>query len=88
MDNVNVFSVFEVTRHLRQVIESSLEPMYVAGEVSSFTHHSSGHMYFNLKDEHATLRCTFFKNSNYRLDFKPAEGMQVVCYGKITVFEK
>jgi exodeoxyribonuclease VII large subunit len=88
MDNVNVFSVFEVTRHLRQVIESSLEPLYVAGEVSSFTHHSSGHMYFNLKDENATLRCTFFRNSNYRLDFKPAEGMQVVCFGKITVFEK
>ncbi|PKN73234.1 MAG: exodeoxyribonuclease VII large subunit [Candidatus Cloacimonetes bacterium HGW-Cloacimonetes-3] len=88
MDNVNVFSVFEVTRHLRQVIESSLEPLYVAGEVSSFTHHSSGHMYFNLKDENATLRCTFFKNSNYRLDFKPVEGMQVVCFGKITVFEK
>lgn len=88
MDNVTVFSVFEVSRHLRQVIESSIEPLYVCGEVSNFTHHSSGHMYFNLKDEQATLRCTFFKNSNYRLDFKPVEGMQVVCFGKITVFEK
>ncbi|MDY0151347.1 MAG: exodeoxyribonuclease VII large subunit [Candidatus Cloacimonas sp.] len=88
MDNINVFSVFEVTRHIRQVIESSLEPLYVAGEISSFVHHSSGHIYFNLKDENATLRCTFFRNANYRLDFKPADGMQVVCYGKITVFEK
>jgi exodeoxyribonuclease VII large subunit len=88
MDNISVFSVFEVTRHLRQVIESSIEPLYVAGEVSSFVHHSSGHMYFNIKDENATLRCTFFRNSNYRLDFKPADGMQVICYGKITVFEK
>jgi len=88
MDNITVFSVFEVTRHLRQVIESSIEPLYVAGEVSSFVHHSSGHMYFNIKDENATMRCTFFKGSNYRLDFKPADGMQVVCYGKITVFEK
>ncbi len=88
MDSTNVFSVFEVSRHIRQIIETSIEPLYVAGEVSNFTHHSSGHMYFNLKDENATLRCTFFKNSNYRLDFKPQEGMQVVCYGKITVFEK
>lgn len=88
MDNINVFSVFEVTRHLRQVIESSLEPLYVAGEISSYVHHSSGHIYFNLKDENATLRCTFFRNANYRLDFKPGDGMQVVCYGKITVFEK
>lgn len=88
MDSTIVFSVFEVSRHIRQVIETSIEPLYVAGEVSNFTHHSSGHMYFNLKDENATLRCTFFKNSNYRLDFMPQEGMQVVCYGKITVFEK
>ncbi len=88
MDNITVFSVFEVTRHLRQVIESSIEPLYVAGEISSFVHHSSGHMYFNIKDENATLRCTFFKGANYRLDFKPADGMQVVCFGKITVFEK
>lgn len=88
MENVTVFSVYEVTRHLRQVIESTIEPLYVAGEISGFVHHSSGHMYFNLKDENATLRCTFFKGVNYRLDFKPADGMQVVCFGKLTVFEK
>lgn len=88
MENITVFSVYEVTRHLRQVIESSIEPLYISGEISSFVHHSSGHMYFNLKDENATLRCTFFKGVNYRLDFKPADGMQVVCYGKLTVFEK
>ncbi len=88
MEDIVVFSVFEVTRHIRQVLESSLEAMYVSGEISGFVHHSSGHMYFNLKDENATLRCTFFRNVNYRLDFKPAEGMQVVCFGRITVFEK
>jgi len=88
MEDITVFSVYEVTRHLRQVIESTIEPLYVAGEISGFVHHSSGHMYFNLKDENATLRCTFFRNANYRLDFKPQDGMQVVCYGKLTVFEK
>jgi exodeoxyribonuclease VII large subunit len=88
MENIAVFSVYEITRHLRQVIESSIEPLYVAGEISGFVHHNSGHMYFNLKDENATLRCTFFRNVNYRLDFKPKDGMQVVCYGKMTVFEK
>ena len=83
-----VFSVFEITRHLRQVIESSIEPLYVEGEVSNFVHHSSGHMYFNLKDEFSTLRCTFFKNQNYRLDFQPKDGQSVVCYGQITLYEK
>lgn len=88
MDSNNVFSVFEISRHIRQVIESSIEPLYVKGEISNFVHHSSGHMYFNLKDEYATLRCTFFKNSNYRLDIKPANGQSVVCFGKITLYEK
>lgn len=88
MEEIAVFSVLEVTRHIRQVLESSIESLYVMGEISGFVHHSSGHMYFNLKDENATLRCTFFRNANYRLDFKPTEGMQVVCYGRITVFEK
>lgn len=88
MDNITVFSVFEITRHLRQVIESSIEPLYVGGEVSNFVHHSSGHMYFNLKDEFSTLRCTFFRNQNYRLDFQPKDGQSVVCYGQITLYEK
>lgn len=88
MEELTVFSVFEVTRHIRQVLESSMEAMYVSGEISGFVHHSSGHMYFNLKDENATLRCTFFRNVNMRLDFKPVEGMQVICFGRITLFEK
>ncbi len=88
MDSQNIFSVIEVSRHLRQVVESSIPSLYVKGEISNFVHHSSGHMYFNLKDDFATLRCTFFRNSNYRLDFKPQNGQSVVCYGKITVYEK
>ena len=88
MDNMIVFSVFEISRHIRQVLESTIEALYIKGEISNFVHHSSGHMYFNLKDENATLRCTFFKNANYRLDFKPKDGDSVICYGKITLYEK
>lgn len=88
MTDINVFSVYEVSLHLKQVVETQIEPMYVSGEVSNFVHHSSGHMYFNLKDENATLRCTFFKGQNYGLNFKVKDGMQVVCFGKLTVFEK
>lgn len=86
MDNISVFSVFEITQHLKQVIESSIEPLYVKGEITNYVHHSSGHIYFNLKDERATLRCTFFKNVNYRLDFKPQNGQSVICFGRLTVF--
>ena len=88
IEDILIFSVYEVTVHLKQVIETAIEPLYVAGEISNFVHHSSGHIYFNLKDANATMRCTFFRNANYRLDFKPEDGMQVVCFGKLTVFEK
>gem|GEM_PF-5729306 len=69
MDNITVFSVFEVTRHLRQVIESSIEPLYVAGEISSFVHHSSGHMYFNIKDENATFALHLFQRRKLPVGF-------------------
>lgn len=86
--DIVVFSVYEVSMHLKQVIESQIEEMYVGGEISNFVHHASGHIYFNLKDENATLRCTFFRGQNYNLTFKPQDGMQVVCFGKLSIFEK
>ncbi len=88
MENVIIYSVYEITRQLRQVIETSLQPVFVMGEISGFIRHSSGHIYFNLKDENATLRCTFFKGANASLTFQPADGMQVICFGKLTVYEK
>ena len=83
-----IFSVSEVTLHLKQVIETQIEALYIVGEISNFVRHSSGHIYFNLKDDNATMRCAFFRNQNYQLDFNPSDGDQVICFGRITVFEK
>jgi exodeoxyribonuclease VII large subunit len=83
-----VFSVSEVTYHLKQVIETQIESLYVKGEISSFVRHSSGHIYFNLKDENAVIRCAFFRNQNYMLEFQPQDGDQVICFGRVSVFEK
>ncbi len=88
MDDLIVFSVFEITRHLKQVVETQIEPLYVRGEISNFTRHGSGHIYFNLKDPNATLRCTFFRYANLNLSFAPEEGMEVICFGRLTVYEK
>lgn len=88
MDDLIVFSVFEISQHLKQVVETQIEPLYVRGEISNFTRHSSGHIYFNLKDPNATLRCTFFRYANLSLSFIPEEGMEVICFGKLTVYEK
>ncbi|MCB5258086.1 MAG: exodeoxyribonuclease VII large subunit [Candidatus Cloacimonadaceae bacterium] len=88
MEELIIFSVSEVTAHLKQVIEAQIEPLYVRGEISNYTRHPSGHIYFSLKDANATLRCTFFRNSNIYLDFEPEEGMEVICFGKLTIYEK
>jgi exodeoxyribonuclease VII large subunit len=83
-----IFSVSEVSFHLKQVIETQIESLYILGEISNFIHHNSGHMYFNLKDDNAVLRCAFFKNQNFNIEFSPQDGDEVVCFGKISVFEK
>ncbi len=88
MDELLVFSVQEVTLHLKQVIETQIEPLYIRGEISNYTRHGSGHLYFNLKDDNSTLRCTFFRYANQKLDFEPENGMEVICFGQLTVYEK
>jgi len=88
MDELLIFSVSEVSFHLKQVVETQLEHLYVRGEIANYTYHSSGHMYFSIKDDRSTLRCTFFRNVNLSLDFVPENGMEVVCFGKMAIYEK
>lgn len=87
-DKDNIFSVSEVSRHIRNVIESNIPNLFVEGEIANFTRHSSGHIYFSLKDTRSSLRCVFFKNYNLYTNFKPKDGDKVICSGKISVFEK
>ncbi|MCK4312228.1 MAG: exodeoxyribonuclease VII large subunit, partial [Candidatus Cloacimonetes bacterium] len=84
----NIFTVSEVNKHIKNVIESNIPNLFVEGEIANFTKHSSGHIYFSLKDEKSTLRCVFFKTYNLLLTFTPKNGDKVICAGKITVFEK
>ena len=87
-DRDNVFSVTEVTQHLKHIIETSVPGVLVEGEIANFTRHRSGHIYFSLKDAGASLRCVFFKSYNVMLPFKPREGDSVVCAGKLSVYER
>ncbi len=84
----NIFTVSEVNRHLKNVLETNIPSLYVEGEIANFTRHSSGHIYFTLKDEKSSLRCVFFRSSNVRLQFQPKIGDKVICLGKISVFER
>jgi len=82
-----VYSVSEITAQVKGLLETSLPALWVEGEVSNFTHHSSGHMYFTLKDQQSQLQCVMFRRANARLAFRPEGGMKVRAWGRIKVYE-
>jgi len=84
----NIFSVTEVTRHIKNILENNIPSLVVEGEIANFTRHNSGHIYFSLKDNTSSLKCVFFRNQNLLLSFFPNDGDKVLCRGKITVYEK
>ncbi|MDJ0927796.1 MAG: exodeoxyribonuclease VII large subunit [Gammaproteobacteria bacterium] len=82
-----VFTVSELNREARELLEGSFPAIWVEGEISNFIHHGSGHMYFDLKDPQAQVRCAMFRSANRRLKFQPENGLQVLLHGKVTVYE-
>lgn len=89
MDYSRIISVYELTRTIKSKLEndSGLQRLWVRGEISNFTHHSSGHMYFTMKDSRAQIRCVMFRSDNRTLRFRPENGMQVIAAGDIGVYE-
>ncbi|MDD5135915.1 MAG: exodeoxyribonuclease VII large subunit [Candidatus Omnitrophica bacterium] len=83
----HIYTVSELTKYVRVILEDSFPSVWIEGEISNFVLHSSGHMYFSLKDAGAVLKCAMFARSNARLKFKPKDGMKVICFGKISVYE-
>lgn len=86
----NVLSVKDLTRYIKMKLEgdSVLQDVWVRGEISNFTHHSSGHMYFTLKDADSRVKCIMFASNNQRLAFIPRDGSKVIARGNISVFER
>ncbi len=83
------YTVSEITAEVRAVLEGHFEgPVSVQGEVSNYKRHTSGHLYFSLKDEDAVLRCVCVRGAADGLPFEPADGMSVVAYGEITVYPR
>ncbi|KPJ59834.1 MAG: hypothetical protein AMJ46_09370 [Latescibacteria bacterium DG_63] len=82
------YTVSELTRMVKELLEANIGSVWVRGEISNLTVHSSGHMYFSLKDESSQLRCVMFRYAKSRLSFTPENGMCVEAKGEITVYER
>jgi len=83
-----IYKVSEITREIKNLLEQSFPTLWVEGEISNYTLHSSGHRYFSLKDENAQIRCVLFRWEGRRLAFEPQDGMKVYALGNLTVYEK
>ena len=82
----DVLTVEELTRQLRGLLESAYSSVWVEGEISNFSVPGSGHWYFTLKDERASLSAAMFRGHNRRVRFRPEGGMSVLCHGRISVY--
>jgi exodeoxyribonuclease VII large subunit len=83
-----VYSVHEITREIKLRLEEGFEPLAVEGEISNFKRHTSGHLYFSLKDAEAQISCVMWRGRNQNLLFEPADGAQVLAFGTLGVYER
>lgn len=87
-DQDKVYSVTQLTRELKGVLEGEFASIWVEGEISNFLHHSSGHRYFTLKDADAQLKAVIWKFSAQGLTLALKDGLKVRAFGDITLYEK
>ncbi|GAB4340279.1 MAG: exodeoxyribonuclease VII large subunit [Calditrichia bacterium] len=83
-----VYSVTELTRQIKDVLENSFPRIWLEAEISNFKHHSSGHFYFTLKDENSQIKAVMWRFRASALAFRPEDGMKVLVEGDIQLYER
>ncbi len=88
--NFPVYTVSQVNNYVKSLMDGDglLTGLLVRGEISNYKCYASGHHYFSLKDEQGSLRCVMFRGEAARLRFRPANGMQVVAFGRVSVYPR
>lgn len=89
IDNV-ILTVRDVNKYIKTLLDYDelLSNLRVEGEVSNYKRHSSGHLYFSIKDNSGKINCVMFKSDTYSLAFEPMDGMKVIIEGYVSVFER
>lgn len=85
-----ILSVSDINNYIKQLLQQDgrMSSIVVRGEISNFTRHSSGHLYFSLKDKTGSIKCVMFRSSAQRLQFSPGHGMEVLAAGYVSVYER
>ena len=87
--NDKYLTVSVINRYIKHKIDSdeNLQTVYIKGEISNFKWHSSGHLYFSIKDETSKINAIMFKSYADKITFKPQDGSKVLIIGRISVYE-
>ncbi len=85
--NIPEFTVSEFSRSIKRVVEDAFGYVRIKGEITGFKRASSGHIYFNLKDENSVLSAVFFRSMAQLTNFEIGDGLQICASGRITTFE-
>lgn len=85
--NKNILTVSQLIYQIKGLLEKEFPYIWLTGEISNFTLASSGHMYFVLKDEQSAIKAVMFRLNNRFLPFKPADGMEVIAFGRPSIYE-
>ena len=86
--NSFIYTVSQVNEYVRSLFsrDTILKKIYLRGEISNYKYHSSGHMYFSLKDDECLIRCVMFRQHNLGLGFTPRNGMEVIVKGYVSIY--
>lgn len=87
LDYKKILTISELTLKIKKHLEEGFDEVWVEGEISNFRSPSSGHYYFTLKDEKSQIRAVIFRFMGRYLKFDPHDGLQVICRGRINVYE-
>ena len=88
--DINPITVEELNKYIKEKVDGDdfLNNVYVKGEISNCKLHYTGHIYFTLKDEKSLIKCIMFKSYTPHLTFIPKDGMKVIVFGTVSVFER
>ncbi|MCR4418362.1 MAG: exodeoxyribonuclease VII large subunit [Ignavibacteria bacterium] len=87
VDQAKIYSVSEIIREIKILLETSFDYITVVGEISNFKAYQSGHWYFSLKDENSQISCVMWRGLNSYVFFTPQDGMKIIVTGRINVYE-
>ena len=88
MHDSQIYSVSDINRAIKQILEETFPLLWIEGEISNFKAHYSGHYYFSLKDENAQISAVIWKSRLYNIPYEIEDGMLIRAFGNIRVYEK